>query len=346
MDTVETAGLSVRVEPRRKTATPGHALAAAVVTLLAVLWTQLVAAITLVLMWFAWQDPRNLAWPDNDRVILMSLTLLTVLAVSLILASRFGWRKAAQRDHFRQIWYTGGGAAGAWFGLPMYMAVTWDHLVMGGHDAATIISVGAMFVVVGGLAGTALALASEPAAYWLYQKVQNRAASVSSGRRRFFTLLTWIALPVTLAVGAALTLGLLALGPRPVADPLYPGATLTASKEITFGCLGTLRSYRVEAAPATVLAYYGQLADAHKYNSVILPGGVKGEDTVPLDLRPPTFDPASFGIVRYSNTAFASPAYAYDSVADGCRSTRLYLSSAPGGGTLISTVQERPGHVH
>jgi len=140
---------------------PGHARGATLVIIFAALWSQLVAAITMVLMWYSWQEAVNLAWPANDRVILMSATLVTVLTLSYVLAGRFWRKRAAERTAFAEIWYTSGAAAGAWFGLPLYLSVTWDHLVYGGHDAFTIISVGAIFVFVGGIFGLMLATPTE-----------------------------------------------------------------------------------------------------------------------------------------------------------------------------------------
>ena len=326
---------------RPKTSLPRHATGAATVALFAAAWTQAVAAITLVLMWFAWQDPLNLAWPDPDRLILMALTHLSVLIVSIVLSSRFGRRRAAERDAFREIWWTGGAAAGTWFGLPLYLSVTWDHLVYGGHDAGTIVTVGLLFMIVGGMLGGGLALVSEPAARWLYERVQGRP------KNRSWHTIFWLATPFTILLGAGLTLLGLGFGPRPVADPLYPGATHAAGRTVAYGCQATLDRYTTPDGPTQVLNYYRQLATNNSYYQVTSPGQLEVETVVPSEVRQVVVEPTTTAVVRYSNNSFRSRAEAFDVAADACRSIRVYLSPATGSnGTTIQIVRERPLHLH
>ncbi len=329
-----------KVKTGRKVALPGHQQGAAAVALFAAVWTQLVAAVTLALMWFAWQDPRNLAWPETDRLILIALTLLTVLVVSLALSSRFRRRSAADRDNFREIWWTGGAATGTWFGLPLYMSVTWDHLIYGGHDIVTIISVGLIFMAVGGMLGGVVAVMSEPAARWIYDRVQNRTATKPSS---LGSRLGWLLTPLSVPVGAVVTYGLLSFGPAPVADPLYPGAILTQSGVVAYGCQGTLDSYTTPDQPDKVLNFYRQLATNHKSTQVALPGEVQADRLV----LPNQTETARLAVIRYSNTSFTSAAEAFDPLNDSCRSTRVFLQpDTTGPGTHIQIVHERPAHVH
>jgi hypothetical protein len=341
--------------PRKVKRIAGHQQGAALVIIFAALWTQLVAAVTLVVMWYSWQDRAFLAWPDNDRVILMSATLLTVLLVSYILAGRFWRRKAAERSTFLHIWYTSGAAAGAWFGLPLYLSVTWDHLVGGGHDPFTIISVGAIFIGAGGVAGVGLAVPSEPVAYWFYTHVRERAArweearGTRAGKWRW-RLLTLAFAPLILALGALLTFGTLLLtGPGPLSDPAYKNETFAGETQVVNACLETVRQYDTSDAPETVFEYYRQLAQKHKFSEVTAVGQI---DKAALGLLAEKLEVGPLtAAVRYSNTPFkvSGPVSGYSpyrSGSESCRSIRVILTPANTGGTKLWLVNEKPVHVH
>ncbi len=334
---------------------PGHRQGAALVIVFAALWTQLVAAVTLVLMWYAWQDRAFLAWPDNERVFLMSATLLTVLMVSYVLAGRLWQRAAAERATFMQIWYTSGAAAGAWFGLPLYLSVTWDHLIGGGHDPFTIISVGAIFVGVGGMAGVGLAAPSEPLAHWLYTWARQRAATREEIKGRRARKWVWRGLalifaPLVLALGALVTFGTLLLtGPGPLADPSYQGATFVQETQVVDACLETIRQYRTPDAPQTVFEHYRKLVVTHKFNEVATAGQVT-KTTLGLLAQKIEIGPQTVS-VRYSNTEFkvnntVSDYSPYRSGSESCRGMRIILTLDTTGGTFLWLVAAKPAHVH
>ncbi len=334
----------------------GHERGATLVVIFAALLTQLVAALTTLVMWYSWQDNATLAWPDNDRVILMAATLLTVLLVSYMLAARFWGKKAAYRSNFTQTWYSSAAIAGTWFGLPLYLSVTWDHLIYGGHDAFTIISVGAMFMGVGGVAGLLLAAPTEPLAYWLYNwgQKQGALAEERSGRRGKkwgWRLLAFTFAPLILILGGLILFGLLRLtGPAPVADATYQNAVLLSETQAGGDCYYNIKTYYSSDAPSTVFAYYQNLANGHKFIQFAAPGQLDRVAFGPLAEKLQISSQAAS--VRYSNTPFQSngsvSAYSpYKVNGESCRSTRLLTQpDTNAAGTLIQLITERPGHVH